>query len=712
MNKFRETGLSVFLSLIATGTVGMTLAEGSPSALDEIIVTAQKKEQSLQDLAASVTAMPAEAMERAGVLKLSDIRALVPGLSIDDTASPFVALRGITSNNQLPTGDPAVATHFNGVYIGRPSALRSSFFDNARVEVLKGPQGILYGRNATGGAINVIFNQPEFDTNGSVDTKFGNYSYGDYTGVANLEVIEDKLAVRIAANYRQRDSFAEAGSVSNDHYGSALDDSAVRLQALYEPTDDFSLLFGYSTFQSDGGLAAVRPIPMATGADPYKSSLNTEPFWTDDQEMFWLEANYEMDKFLLTYLGAAFDGDSYRKFDFDGTATRTQVGAQGLSGEQTSHELRLSSEDGGRLDWMLGLYYFDEDSTREVDVNLGPINFVSSIPDFNSTSQAVFGNLTYHVNESFRIGIGLRHSDDEKEERNSTREGTRFGTPIPRTVGSDAAGWDSTDWQLTLQYDADDTHLIYANVGTGYKAGGFVDAISASLAGVNESRFENEEVFAIEVGHKSEFLDNRLRINSALYLYDYDDHQEVVFFGGGNIVENVDAKIHGFETDINFATSDNSQLFFSLAYNDSEYDDGSMLVDATLPGGAAPADVSGRSLPLTPKLALNLGFNYSFQLQNGDSLIPSILVHWEDDTDLRQFGYDVDVQESWSETSFQVSYRPANKKWHLDGWIRNIEDPDGDDVVNQSYLVTGLGARTANFRAPQTVGVSIGYRFD
>lgn len=697
----------------AASSPGVLNAQDSSSAaLEEIIVTAQKREQSLQDLPLSVTALSADDLQRAGAVNLTDIRTLVPGLVIDNTESPQVALRGITSNNLLPTGDPAVATHYNGVYIGRPSALRSSFYDISRVEVLKGPQGILYGRNATGGTINVHYNRPEFDTNGSVDAQLGNYSYANITGVANLEVVEDTLAVRVAANYQQRDSFAGTGSVSNEHFGSSLDDGSVRLQALYNPTDELSLLFGFSKYQGDGGLGATRPIPMPPGSDPFESALNTEPSWSDDQDMFWLEANYEMDQVQLTYLGAAFDGETERYFDVDGTDIMMQEGFQALTGDQTSHELRLSSLDGDRIDWMLGLYYFDEDTTRTADVNLGPIMLDIGIPDFNATSRAVFGNLTYHVNDSFRIGAGLRYSDDEKEERNSTREGVAFGMPIPLTVASESGEWDSTDWQLTLEYDANEDNLFYAKVGTGYKAGGFVDAISAVLTGITDTRFDNEEIFAIELGHKSELLENRLRINSALYHYDYKDHQVVVFFGGGNIVENVDADIFGFETDINFAVSDNSQLFFSLAYNDSEYGDGETLIDTTFPGGAAPVDVSGRRLPLTPELAFNVGYEHSFRLQNGASLTPSILVHWEDDTDLRQFGYDIDVQKSWTETNVQISYQPANDKWYLDAWIRNIEDPDGDDVVDLSYLVTGTGGRTANFRSPRTYGINFGYRFD
>lgn len=709
----RKLVISAISVLIGLAAIDGALAQdGAPAILDEIIVTAQKREQSLQELPLSVAVLTAEDLQRAGTTNLTDLRVLVPGLSIDDTDLPQIALRGITSNNLLPTGDPAVATHYNGVYIGRPSALRGAFFDLARVEVLKGPQGILYGRNATGGSINIIYNRPEFDTNGIIDTQVGNYSYLSASGAANLEAVEDTLAFRASATYQQRDSFADTGTVSNEHYGSALDDRAIRLQTLYNANENLSFLLGYNTYESDGGVSAVRPIPMPAGADPFVSSLNTEPFWSDEQDTAWLEANYETERTQFTYLGSWFDFRTFFVFDFDGTDFLRQEGTQEMTGEQWSHELRLNSVGGGNVDWLLGLYYFDEQTTRIASVDLGPIALNIGIPDFNSTSMAAFGKLSFNVSDNFRIGAGLRYSDDEKAENNSTRQGIAFGMSIPLTVASGSGNWDSTDWELTLEFDADDDNLLYGKVGTGYKAGGFVDAISTVLTGTMDPQFDNEDIFAVEVGHKSEFMSNRLRMYSAFYWYDYTDQQVVVFFGGGNIVENADSNISGFETEIEMAISDRSQMYFSFAYNDSEYDSGNTLVDTTAPGGPASVDVGGNRIPLTPEMAFNIGYQHSFSLGNGASLTPSIHFHWEDDNDLRHFGHDLDVQDAWSETDARVSYRPASDNWYLDAWVSNIENRDGINVVDQSYLTSSTGGRSSNFRGPRTYGASFGYRFE
>ncbi|MBT6410803.1 MAG: TonB-dependent receptor [Betaproteobacteria bacterium] len=704
----------IFLSLI---TLAVLFGPGNAyaQALEVITVTAQKRAESLQDIPISMTALSSADLLNSGVNNVTDLRILVPGLSIDNTQTPTIALRGISSSSPLPTGDPAVATHVNGVYLGRPGATRAAFYDLERVEVLRGPQGILYGRNATGGSINIISNKPTFDSaNGSIDLQFGNYNRTNVTAVANLPVVEDTLAIRIAGTYDQRDSFVETLGVSNDSYGNAIDEKGVRIQGLYTPTDEFSLLVGYTHYENDGGVAATQPIPPRPGSDPFIQSLNTQPLFSDEQDMVWWEANYDMGWGSVTYLGSWFDGTSSVQNDNDGGPVLPLVLRQTLSGEQLSHEIRLNSEGNEKLDWMIGLYQFEEDTTRAVLADLGPLVINADIPDFNSESRAIFGNVTYHISDDFRLTAGLRYSDDEKTETNSTRSVVARGRAVPPAIGSSAGDWDSTDWQVTAEYNVGDDHLLYAKVGTGYKAGGFVDAISAILTMTTDPTYDTENIFAVEIGHKSEFWDKRVRMNSSLYWYDYEDQQILVFFGGGNIVENANSKISGFETEIQAVPIDNSLINISLAYNDSEFDDGTTLIDGTnrIMGTPQSVDVSGNRLAFTPEWSFNLGARYTFEMGNGATLTPSVNFHWEDDTNLRTFNKTLDVQESWTETDFRLSYKPASDRWYIDGWVKNAEDPKGSDVVNQSIQVSGTGGRTANFRGPRTYGVSFGYRFE
>ncbi|MEM6513724.1 MAG: TonB-dependent receptor plug domain-containing protein, partial [Pseudomonadota bacterium] len=346
-----NTVLAVLASLAAAALTTPVSAQENEPFLEEIIVTAQKRADNLQDTSLSITAFSADRLNQLGIENVTDLRNAVPGLTINDSVTPFISIRGVSSNSDLPTGDPAVATHINGVYVGRPSATRGAFYDLERIEVLRGPQGILYGRNATGGSINIISRRPDFERAANFKTELGNFSRYGISGAANVVLAEDELALRVAATYDQRDSFANTGAVSDRSYGNALDELGFRIQALYAPNEDSSLLLGYSKYTNDGGVAASTVIPAPAGYDPFNVSLNTEPIFEDDQDMFWLEANYELDWAQFTYLGSWFDNSIFNQTDFDGGDMLQQIGLRHLSGEQVSHEFRLSSVSGDEWDW-------------------------------------------------------------------------------------------------------------------------------------------------------------------------------------------------------------------------------------------------------------------------------------------------------------------------------------------------------------------------
>lgn len=702
MRAFSVCSTTVLLATLTNPAVSASDA----SVLEEIMVTAEKRTNNLQDSAVSVTALSADSLNRAGVMSTNDLQGLVPGLTLGSGQSPVIGLRGISSDGNLPTGDPAVAFHVDGVYLSRSSAVKAGFYDLERVEVLRGPQGILYGRNVTGGSINVITNKPNFEgASGSIEAHIGNYNRRNIKSVANLPLIDDVLATRIAFNYDQRDSFETLGATNNDHGGGALDDLSVRLHTLYTPNDDLSMLFSYETTSRDGGMAVTVP---KGSANPYNTAMNTEPKFWEENESFRYELNYDMDWAQLTYIGAWFDHQSFGLSDFDLNNTQTQSAEQLLNSKQLTHELRLASEGNEKLDWIVGLYSFSEESQRFAVVDLRPFLFIDQeLPDFESESRAVFGSVTYKLSDAARIVAGLRYSEDEKTESNSYREATnRFGTFV--ATGSQKGDWDSTDWQLGLELDVGEDHLVFAKVGSGYKAGGFVDAISAILTNVDKADYGPEELLAFEIGHKSEFFDNRLRVNSTAYYYDYENQQLVVFFGGGNIIENADSEVYGFEVETLLAPVDNALINFSVAYSHSEYDDDSFLFDGTQ---NASIDVAGNRLSGSPELTTTLGIQYTWTLENGATLIPSFSYHWEDKTDLRQFGHAEDTQGQWHETDVRLTYRSVNDKWFVEGWGKNLEDPDGDDVITQSLLITGAGSRNTRIRSPMTYGIRLGYDF-
>jgi iron complex outermembrane receptor protein len=713
--KNRVTNLAIAL---VTGSVmqGAIAQDVSSYTLEEVVITAKKRAANMQDESVSVVAISSEKLG-AGSIAVGDLQTLVPGLTLSTGQSPIVGLRGISSDAKLNTGDAAVAFHMDGVYISRPSAVKNGFYDLERVEVLRGPQGILYGRNTTAGSINVITTKPSFYRNSFIEAQMGNYDRRNIKGATNVTLSDDVLAARIAFNYDQRDSFQDTGEVSNEHSGFALDDFSFRVHTMYTPSEELSVLTTYEKSSRNGGAPTILPVPnRRPGKSIWDAPLSMVENVDEGNESVRLEVNYAMDWGQLTYVSGWLDHFSLLDSDFDGGTVMGQTVNERFTSEQYTHELRLSSDGNEKIDWLLGLYSFDEKSTRVADVRLSPgFHLAQNLPNFKSDSLAAFGNMTYHFSNSVRVIAGLRYSEDKKSEKDSTRVLTLGPNTIP-TQGSAQGSWDATDWSMGLDWNFSDDHLIYAKASTGYKSGGFVDAISAVLVGLDDPTFNAEELMAYEVGHKSEFLDNRLRINSAAYWYDYTDQQILVFAGGGNIIENADSKISGFESDVIFGLTENTLINFSIAYTNAEMAAGTILFDGTNRTESEVGtytDVSGNSPARVPELSYTLGVEHSFPLDDGATITAGFNYHWEDETDMREFGHTVDFQKAWHQTDARLTYKSSDELILVEAWAKNIEDPsDYEDAVKSQMFVTGVGGRHAWIRPPASYGLRLVKKFD
>lgn len=716
--KSNKNILAMMIGLATAGSMHEAIAQDdSDFQLEEVVVTAKKRAANLQDESVSVVAISSEKLG-AGSIAVGDLQALVPGLTLSTAQSPIVGLRGISSDAKLNTGDAAVAFHMDGVYFSRVSAVKNGFYDLERVEVLRGPQGILYGRNTTGGSINVITAKPSFERNAFIETQMGNYDRLNIKGATNVTLRDDVLAARIAFNYDQRDSFQDTGEVSNEHSGFALDDFSFRIHTMYTPSEELSVLATYEKSSRGGGTPTILPVPdRRPGKSIWDAPLNKAENVDEGNESLRLEVNYDMGWGQLDYVVGWLDHFSWQDSDFDGGTFMGQSADERFTSEQYTHELRLSSDGNEKIDWLLGIYAFEEESSRAAEVTLSPsFHLIQNLPNFKSDSLAVFGNMTYHLSDSMRLIAGLRYSEDEKSETDSTRLLT-LGPNIIPTKGSAQGSWDATDWSIGLDWDFTEDHLIFVKASTGYKSGGFVDAISAVLVGLDDPTYDAEELMAYEVGHKSEFLDNRLRINSAAYWYDYSDQQILVFAGGGNIIENADSEISGFESDMIYAVTENTLINFSVAYTKAEMDAGTILFDGTNRTAEAPVgtytDVSGNSPARVPELSYTLGVEHSFGLDDGATITAGINYHWEDDTDLREFGHAVDFQKAWHQTDARLTYKSSDESLIVEAWAKNLEDPSAyEDGVKSQMFVTGVGGRHAWIRPPGSYGVRLVKTFD
>jgi iron complex outermembrane recepter protein len=551
-------------------------AADADGGIEDIVVTAQKREEVLQNVPLAVTALDANLLDQSGVRDASGLTALVPNVAVRPfNNSIIVATRGISNENTSNLGDPSLAFHVNGVYLARPRAAASLFYDIERVELLRGPQGTLYGRNSTAGALNIVTRRPS--TSGfaaGADFSYGNYDAIVARGYVNVP-LGDNLALR-ASLYRARhdgysinnrpvppipllvgpppavagpNALIAAANLANANVTAGLrngdddDEFAARLSLLIAPSDRLRwvLTGSYQETDETGQVRSIINTPnyVATGGplagrlflpqqqdqnDPRVYSLNVQPRNFIESWEITSELEYDLsDSIGLTMVSSFRDEESALIVDTAGTANISTVDTSG-NAEQISNELRLASTGDGRFQWLFGLFYFDEDQDDRLFINNvggGPANVVAANTFISSTSYAAFGQINFDLTERLGITLGGRYSRDERRRFGFTAVApglTVAPNPLPpgSSYSNDQA-WERFNWRLGLDYQVSEDVLLYGSVSTGYRSGGF--NASSALA------YNPEDITAYEVGVKSEWLDRRLRLNLAGFYYDYQDLQ-------------------------------------------------------------------------------------------------------------------------------------------------------------------------------------------
>ncbi|MEH6593869.1 MAG: TonB-dependent receptor, partial [Halioglobus sp.] len=490
-------------ALSAAEKAGLVLEE-TGLALEEIIVTAQKRTTSVQETPIAITAFTGEILANGVVTDAADLNGRVPNLHIAKGGSNVeIAIRGINSTNNVEAGDPAVAFHVDGIYLGRPIAAGAIFYDLERVEVLNGPQGTLYGRNATAGSINVITNKPAQEFEANLELNLGNYDRVYTQGMINVPVT-DQFQVRAAFFTDDRDGYYEATDIETGEplaEGDTADDEGFRLHGLYQPTDTLSLLLSVDYLGREGSPPYQRDVPTD---DVFNVETTASGYSDIEDKGIKFELNWDLDFATLTYL------TSSRETTY--SAGGAAAGQEALLGatltvdnamEQTTHELRLASNGDSALQWIGGAYYFKEEQDvffqldDLLEVFPAPLpkgDLIFDQPEVDATSTAIFGQVDYSFAEKFRVSAGLRYSEDEKSRIGSSivaiTELDLVLQDVPNIADED---WDSTDWKLGLDWFVAEDSMLYVSVGTGYKAGGYFD-------GIAPNDYDEETVLSWEVG--------------------------------------------------------------------------------------------------------------------------------------------------------------------------------------------------------------------
>lgn len=753
----RRRGLAALLATSAAAIVPQAAwaqsadqAEAKPDdGIAEILVTAQRRSQSVQDVPIAIAALSGEQLAEAGVRDPRDLTLLVPSLSMQagtaaSTTSLFIRGVGIGDFNSNTTG--AVGVYVDDVFLGANAGKLFNVFDSDGIEVLKGPQGTLYGRNTTGGAIRFSSRKPTEGLSGDFSALYGRFNEVRLEGGIGGAIVDDLIKVRVSGLYHRNDgtTFNRAtGNRAND-----IDLWASRLIADITPSPDALIRVIVHGGRSKGGARQFQHrgqgvdflgnpsfLPDGTPADGFGYADTDGNPWAGDYDV---EGKERIDVFGTSLTGQfTFGGvqlTSITAYEQVNRATLEDTDAspnQVINAyyedrpRQFSQELRLQSVGESDFTWILGGFYFHDklrtDSgfdllrgLRDPSAPLGGFDPVNSLgllryPYTQMTdSFAVFGQGDYKLTDRLTATLGLRYSRDKIRMQFASLFDA-LGTVVPVKDYSDVIvpllDFDDTEtfndlsWRAALNYNTGDT-LLYASFSKGYNSGGFAGGASTDAAQVQPFRSEN--LYAYELGIKTDLLDRKLRINASAFHYDYRDLQVFVFDLTGPVpvqrkLNAGNGRIWGFEAEVTARPTGNLELFSAITLMDTEYRNFAAL------GGA---DFSGNRLVNAPNFAGTVGVRLTVPLKNGSELranvdgnyVSSILLFPDNAPQNRVDGYGL--------INSRLAWTSADDRYEVAIWGKNL--------TNKAFITAISPVITQdqiNFNEPRTYGVQVSIRF-
>ncbi|WP_298021016.1 TonB-dependent receptor [uncultured Parasphingopyxis sp.] len=706
---------------------------GTASGIDVIVVTANKREESLQDVALAISAIGGDSLAERGIDDISNLQSYVPNLHVGQEQDGFkISLRGIGIQGTSSITDSGVAYYADNFYLSRPAGGSAVFYDVNRVEVLRGPQGTLYGRNATGGVVNVISNEPSDVFEGEIGGTYGSRDLLEVRGFVNVPFGEVGAA-RLSAVYSREDGYVRNLGPGDDLYGSD-GDITVRGQLRFgEPESIEVLLYGlYSDLNGTGTAnqflernfggppptqALLRTIP-ADITDPLTTNIDALSF--NDTETFLTFGRLtkefgNVEAFLQ--VGGMWQ-DTHLQQDFDGSPVDVAIFNKDQENEAQSVELRFSSIDERPFSWIVGGYYFNEDTYifRRVRLNGLTPGGVINLPDFlldengSSSTIAAFASVTVPITDEFRFTGGIRYTHDEKDGSKVTRG--NFGAPFPPDLPNAQfpadVSFNRVNWSAALEYDVTPDILLYGRVSTGYKSGGF------NLTSDGQP-YDPEDIMAYEIGLKSDLFNGLARVNVDAFYYDYTDLQLTslgVAADGvtpGQFTQNAAAStIWGIEIDTQWQISDEFLFTAAYTYLNAEFDEYFNRDSRFGPGPTM--SLAGFRLPYVSEHSVNIGLQYETYIGDG-TFTAAVNTNFHSDFFLREFNDpEIDRVESNTRTDITVSYEFSDPGLRITGYVTNLEDNVERNNIYLTPGFIGVSATTAYTR-PRTFGVRADFSF-
>jgi len=688
--------------------------------LEEIIVTASKTGATdIQQTPIAISAFNAEQLQRSQLSNVNQLMGSVPNLSIS-TFETFaeIFIRGIGSTNVIGGNDPSTTVQVDGVYLGRPYSQFADFLDVQRVEVLRGPQGTLYGRNAVGGTINVISRAPSDDFAAESALTLGNYWLVQSQNYVTGPLIRGVLDASIAVDYTYHAAYLENIVPSGNDVDNA-NKGGVRVQLRYQPT-----AFIDATTRLDYSLADEAEQGLSTTLEPFSPATNSilgdyrKVALNQRQRGVTRNAGIAEDiKFILSDPLTIRSLTSYRSAstevtdDADATDLNASIIHQEEHDKQFSQELNLVGNY-DRFNFVTGLYYYHENNHVKVAPTIVLANiYLYVLPTMTTEAEAAFAQGTYHVTSKFDVTAGIRYTTERKTmDQDETyylyTGGTALVQPLPGMFVlpipgnpykfSTSARYNAPTPKFGVQYSLTDNLMLYASATRGFKSGGYnFSANSAATAG-----FQPEKVWSYEVGAKTEWLDHRLRVNLTGFYYNYTDLQVQILLAPGSLsIKNAaNAKNKGAELEIAATPVKGLELTANLAWLDAKY---SSFPDAAAPRGAGTVDATGNYLIQAPRYTGNVAAQYSVPVRNGDSTFLRAEYSYIGQQFFEPTNSVSQMQAGYGLVNLSAGYATSDKKWQVTAWVHNVGD-------TQYVLATVGGPPYAGVvGAPRTFGVTV-----
>ena len=604
-------------ALLVAASVGATTAVDGVHAqdgLEEIIVTAERREQNLQDVPIAATVFTADDFATKGIDTIHDVQQFVPNTTIMTyNRSTFINIRGVGLAVSAPAANPGVAYYVDGVFVAKEQLVSQTFFDLEAMEVLRGPQGTLTGQNSTGGAIYARSPAPDFDAvSGYVDQTFGDYDWYRTTGAVNVP-LGDKAAIRVAGAYENRGSYTDNIGPSPSEPGSG-EFSAARIKLALQPTDKFGLNMGYEYFDNDTDYNAIKNPTDAVTSDPFVIEEDAISYLRQEGYRGSVELVFDTDADIrFRWISSVQRAEQEDSADGDRTATAPPIPA-GLPANYTTSELNVLSTGDAPVQWVVGAYYLDENIPLYLERdNYNTVSFVSSsstiLTESDARSQALFGQINYRITDGMELITGVRYSEDEFQLRRDMITGPPPPGGFPYTDSTESS---ETTGRVGLNFFPSDDVTWYGTYSKGYKPGAtnLTPGYPAYLPETNE---------VLELGAKTTLLDNRLRLNGAVFYSEIENFQllSLLAVGGGQPLptfqNGTKGESQGVELELTYAR-DRLAFNFAVGYLDAVFAEDDVLNNGNT--GADELVPAGRDLPFSPELTVSGGVQYGFDVGN------------------------------------------------------------------------------------------------